>query len=126
MSAAHPLARLKSIPLERLADEPLVGLSRKDYPEYYDYRDRIFAPIHAKPRIVVECDSMSSLIAEVGRTRHLSGKPDLQTRSWKTPALPRTHGHDCNGVRRHRPRHKGRCHTRWKKFCEILRQKSDR
>jgi len=72
MSAAQPLARLKSIPLERLADEPLVGLSRKGYPEYYDYLDRIFAPIHAKPRIVVECDSMSSLIAEVEAGRGIS------------------------------------------------------
>ena len=72
MSAAQPLARLKSIPLERLAGEPIVGLSRKDYSEYYDYLDRIFAPIHAKLRIVVECDSMSSLIAEVEAGRGIS------------------------------------------------------
>jgi len=51
--------------LEKLAAEPLVGLRRKDYPEYYHFLDRIFAPIRAKPRLAVECDSASSLITEV-------------------------------------------------------------
>jgi hypothetical protein len=31
--APHPFARLKSVTLEKLATEALVGLSRKDYPE---------------------------------------------------------------------------------------------
>ncbi|PYK02745.1 MAG: LysR family transcriptional regulator, partial [Verrucomicrobia bacterium] len=65
ITAAHPFARLKSITLEMLAAEPLVGLRRKDYPEYYHFIDRIFASIRAKPRIAVECDSASSLITEV-------------------------------------------------------------
>src|ERR1700675_2198590 len=65
MTATHPFARLKSIPLEKLAAEPLVGLRRKDYPESYQNLDRIFAPIGINPRIAVECDSASSLIAEV-------------------------------------------------------------
>jgi hypothetical protein len=51
--------------LEKLAVEPLVGLSRKDYSEYYPILDRLFRPISAKPRIAVECDSASSLIMEV-------------------------------------------------------------
>src|SRR5712664_2942805 len=74
MAAAHPFARLKSITLEKLAAEPLIGLRRKDYSEYYRIVDRIFAPIHAKPRIEVECDSASSLITEVeaGRVVALS------------------------------------------------------
>src|SRR6476646_7954443 len=33
MTAMHPFARMKSIPLEKLAAEPLVVLRRKDYPE---------------------------------------------------------------------------------------------
>src|SRR6266705_2309039 len=33
LTAVHPFARMKSIPLERLAAEPLVVLRRKDYPE---------------------------------------------------------------------------------------------
>src|SRR5256885_5580045 len=65
MTAAHPFARLKSITLERLAAEPIVGLRRKDYSEYYRIVDRVFAPIGVKPRIAVECDSASSLITEV-------------------------------------------------------------
>ncbi len=65
MSAAHPFARLKSIPLEKLAPKPLVGLSRKDYSEHYRFLDRLFAPLHVKPRLAVECDGVSSLITEV-------------------------------------------------------------
>src|SRR5216684_2378343 len=33
MAAAHPFARMKSIPLEKLAAEPIVALRRKNYPE---------------------------------------------------------------------------------------------
>jgi len=65
MTAAHPFARLKSVSLEKLAAEPLVGFHRKDYPEYNRILDRLFAPIRATPRIAVECDSASSLITEV-------------------------------------------------------------
>jgi DNA-binding transcriptional LysR family regulator len=65
MTAAHPFARLKSVSLEKLAAEPLVGFRRKDYPEYNRILDRLFAPIRATPRIAVECDSASSLITEV-------------------------------------------------------------
>jgi hypothetical protein len=61
-SAAHPFARLKAIPLETVAAEPLVGLRRKDYPEDDRILDRVFAPRLAKPCIPVECDGASSLI----------------------------------------------------------------
>jgi DNA-binding transcriptional LysR family regulator len=59
------LCSAKSIPLAKLAAEPLVGLSRKDYPESYRFIERLFRSISAKPRIAVECDSASSLIMEV-------------------------------------------------------------
>jgi LysR family transcriptional regulator, benzoate and cis,cis-muconate-responsive activator of ben and cat genes len=65
LTAAHPFARLKSVSLEKLATEPLIGLRRKDYSEYYRILERLFASISAKPRIAVECDSVSSLIMEV-------------------------------------------------------------
>jgi DNA-binding transcriptional LysR family regulator len=65
MTTVHPFARLKSIPLEKLAAEPLVVLHRKEYPESDGYLDRLFASIRAKPSIAVECDSASSLITEV-------------------------------------------------------------
>src|SRR5258708_7751939 len=69
MTATHPFARLKSITLEKLAAEPLVGFRRNGYSEYYDYLERIFAPIGVKPRIGVECDSASSLIAQLEAVR---------------------------------------------------------
>jgi LysR family transcriptional regulator, benzoate and cis,cis-muconate-responsive activator of ben and cat genes len=62
LTAAHPFARLKSIPLEKLAAEPLLGLRRKDYRQYLD---RIFAPIGVKPRFAVECDTFSSILIQV-------------------------------------------------------------
>jgi DNA-binding transcriptional LysR family regulator len=65
MCATHPFARLKSIPLEKLAAETLVGLDRKDFSEFYLFLDRLFAPVHAKPRLAVKCDSVSSFITEV-------------------------------------------------------------
>jgi DNA-binding transcriptional LysR family regulator len=72
MTAAHPFARLKSVSLEKVAAEPLVGFRRKDYSEYYRIIDRIFAPIRAKPHIAVECDSASSLITEVEAGRGIA------------------------------------------------------
>jgi DNA-binding transcriptional LysR family regulator len=74
MAPTHPFARLKSIPLEKLAHEPIVGFSRKDYPEYYPFIERLFLPLGVKPRIAVECDSASSLITavETGRGVALS------------------------------------------------------
>jgi DNA-binding transcriptional LysR family regulator len=69
LTAAHPFARLKSIPLEMVATEPLIGLSRRDFTEYYRNLDRIFAPTGVKPHIAVECDSRSSLFIEV-EARH--------------------------------------------------------
>jgi DNA-binding transcriptional LysR family regulator len=62
LNAAHPLAQLESIPLERLATEPILGLRRNDYRRYLD---RIFAPTGLKPHIVTECDTYSSILIEV-------------------------------------------------------------
>src|SRR5262249_57595478 len=56
LSRAHPFARLKSIPLEKLVGERLVILSRKSYSEYHRILEHIFAPIRTKPRIAMECD----------------------------------------------------------------------
>jgi len=72
MTAVHPFARMKSIPLERLAAEPLVVLGRKDYHEADRYLDHLFASIRVKPRIAVECDSASSLITEVEAGRGIA------------------------------------------------------
>jgi DNA-binding transcriptional LysR family regulator len=65
LPATHPFTRLKSVPLEKVAAEPLIGLRREDYPEYYRGLEGIFAPIGVKPRIAMECDAISSLLIEV-------------------------------------------------------------
>jgi len=53
LAPTHRFARLKSITLEQVAAEPLIGFRRKDYPEYYVGLDRIFGPLGIKPRVAV-------------------------------------------------------------------------
>jgi len=126
ITAAHPFARLKSITLEMLAAEPLVGLRRKDYPEYYHFIDRIFAPIRAKPRIAVECDSASSLITEVEAGRGISlASPSFKLVAGKRllyRALTGTTEMGSVGIAR---AVKGDVTPAGEKFCEILRKISD-
>src|SRR5262249_16854683 len=69
---AHPFARLKSIPPEKLANEKLLILSRKSYSEYHRILEHMFAPIRAKPRIAMECDSEGSLFMEVEAGRGIA------------------------------------------------------
>jgi DNA-binding transcriptional LysR family regulator len=69
---AHRLARLKAIPLEKISAEPIVGFSRRDYPDYYPFVERLFRPLGIKPRIAVECDSASSLITAVETGRGIA------------------------------------------------------
>src|SRR6266566_4725559 len=126
LTAAHPFARLKSVALEKLAAEPLVGLRRKDYSEYYHVLDRIFAPIRAKPRIAVECDSASSLITEVEAGRGIA----LATLSFKLVAgkrllyRPLTGTTEVGSVGIARAT-KGDVTPAGERFCEILRKTSD-
>ena len=126
MSAAHPFARLKSIPLEKLAAEPIVGLNR-NYSEFYRFVDRLFAPVHVKPRIAVECDSVSSLIAEVEAGRGVSlatpiFKLVIGKRLLYRPLTGTTQTASV-GIARAT---KGDVTPAGEKFCEILRRKSDR
>jgi DNA-binding transcriptional LysR family regulator len=65
LTASHPFAQLKSVSVEKLAAEWIVGFRRKDYPEFYHNLNSIYASVRSKPRISVECDSASSLITEV-------------------------------------------------------------
>ncbi len=61
----HALARLGSVTLAQAAQQPLVIFTRKDYPEYVEYLERIFATIKAKPKIAEEHDSAASLITAI-------------------------------------------------------------
>src|SRR6266581_952394 len=122
MTATHPFARLKSVSLDKLAAEPLVGFRRKDYPEYNRSLERLFEPLGIKPRVVVECDSSSSLITEIetGRgvaiaspvLRHASGKRLLYRPLTGTTEMLSV------GIARAT---KGDVTPAGEKFCEILR-----
>ncbi len=123
LTSAHPFARMKSIPLEKVAGEPLISLSRKDYPDAQEMMDRIFAPIHAKPRIAVECDSASSLIAEVeaGHGIALSSAFFEKVTGHRLLYRPLTGTTESMSVGIARAR-KGDVTPAGKKFCEILRK----
>ena len=125
VAPAHRFARLKTITLGMVAAEPIIGFNRKDYPEYYVSLDRLFGPLGIKPRVVVECDSSSSLITEIetGRgvaiaspiLRHASGKRLLYRPLTGTKEVLSV------GIARAT---KGDVTPAGEKFCEILRKAS--
>ena len=61
----HPFARRRVIPIVEVAAEPLIGLTREDYPNYYDLLSIIFSNVKQKPRVVEEHDSFSGIISAV-------------------------------------------------------------
>jgi DNA-binding transcriptional LysR family regulator len=61
----HPFARRRAIPIAEVAAEPLIGLTREDYPNYYDFLSIIFSKVKQKPRVVEEHDSFSSIMSAV-------------------------------------------------------------
>jgi DNA-binding transcriptional LysR family regulator len=125
LAATHPLARLKSIPLTKLAAEPLVGFRRKEYPEYYRNLSRIFAPIGVKPHIAVECDSGSSLLVEVEAGRGIAlSVPVFELVTGKRLVYrPITGTTEVGSVGIVRAT-KGDVTPAGEKFCEILRKTS--
>jgi DNA-binding transcriptional LysR family regulator len=72
----HPLAKFKSVSLEQVAREPLVGYSRKDYPDYHTMLEKLFAPVGRKPHLAGEHDSVTSLIAAVESGRGFALVPE--------------------------------------------------
>ncbi len=126
MTATHPFARLKSVSLEKLAAEPLVGFRRKDYPEYNRSLERLFASVHAKPRIAVECDSASSLITEVeaGRGVALSSTIFKLVAGKRLLYRPLTGTTEVASVGIARAS-KGDVTPAGEKFCELLRKISN-
>jgi DNA-binding transcriptional LysR family regulator len=69
LNAEHPLARLESIPLEKLTGEPIVGLHIDGY---RGYLDRIFASTGLKPQMAMECDTYGSALIEVEAGRGIT------------------------------------------------------
>src|ERR1700751_6479199 len=65
VAAQHPFARRRAIPITEVAAEPLIGLTREDYPNYYDFLSIIFSKVKQKPRVIEEHDSMSGIMSAV-------------------------------------------------------------
>jgi DNA-binding transcriptional LysR family regulator len=61
----HPFARRRAVPIAEIAAEPLIGLTREDYPNFYDYLSILFSKLKQKPRVVEEYDSFSGIISAV-------------------------------------------------------------
>lgn len=61
----HPMAEARAITMDRLVAEPLLGYTRKDYPDYYSEVEAWFKTGGRKPRFTEEHDSVTSLIAGV-------------------------------------------------------------
>lgn len=65
VARTHPLGRLRSVELRRAAKERLLVFTRRDYPEYFEYLDELFASSGGRPRIAEEHDSAASLVAAI-------------------------------------------------------------
>jgi len=61
----HPFARRRAIPIAEVAAEPLIGLTREDYPNYYDLLSITFSKVKQKPRVIEEHDGMSGVMSAV-------------------------------------------------------------
>ncbi len=126
VAPAHRFARLKTITLEMVAAEPMIGLSRKDYPEYYVGLDRLFGPAGIKYRVAIECHSANSLITEVETGRGVAiASPILKHASGK-----RLLYRPLTGTTEEMPVGIARATKRdvtpaGEKFCEILRKTSN-
>src|SRR5205814_9687223 len=73
----HPFARRRAIPLTEVAAELLVGLTREDYPNYYDLLSIIFSKVKQKPRVIEEHDSMSGIMSAVEAGTGVAIGPDF-------------------------------------------------
>ncbi len=123
MAPGHPLSKLKSVSVERVAIEPLVALRRRDYSEYYRILDGIFSPFQLRPIIAVECDGASSLITEIEVGRGVAVVSEIfQRAAGKRLVYRRLSNSDEAhrvGIARSQ---KGDVTPAGEKFCEILRK----
>ncbi len=123
----HPFGKLKSVPLEKMATEPLVGFVRRDYPDYYSLLNGLFRPLGLKPRIAVECDGASSLITAVASGRGVA----LAMSVFKIVSGKRLAYRPLAGINETIPvgiarAQGGDVTPAGEKFCEILRKVSAR
>ena len=119
----HRLARLKSVSLEKVATEPLIGLRFKGRPAYHQLLDRMFAPLGIKPRVAAECDTFSSLITavETGRGIALAIAPFKQVSGKRLLYRPLAGTTEMFSVGIVRAKN-GDITPAGERFCEILRK----
>jgi DNA-binding transcriptional LysR family regulator len=125
LAATHPFTRQKSVPLEKVAAEPLIGLCRREYPGFHRNLNRIFAPVGVKPRFAVECDTISSVFLEVEAGRGIAlFMPILKLVAGKSLLYrPVTGARELASIGIARAT-KGEVTPAGEKFCEILRKTS--
>jgi DNA-binding transcriptional LysR family regulator len=61
----HAFARLRGVSIVRAAQEPLVVYSRKDFPEYHEMVETVFAAVDRRLHIVEEYESSAGMVAAV-------------------------------------------------------------
>jgi DNA-binding transcriptional LysR family regulator len=61
----HPFAQRRSVSLADAAQQPFVGLTREDYPDYHGYLAALFASVKNKPQVIEEHDGMTGVISAV-------------------------------------------------------------
>jgi LysR family transcriptional regulator, benzoate and cis,cis-muconate-responsive activator of ben and cat genes len=75
MSPQHPLAKSRALTLPQVAREPLIGMTRKDYPDYHNEIGKLFAAVGCKPHFVEEHEGGTGLIAAVEAGRGVALVP---------------------------------------------------
>jgi DNA-binding transcriptional LysR family regulator len=65
----HAFAKLKTVPLVRLAGEKLVVFRRGEYADYHALLARVLRDLDRRPSIAVECDGSNNLFTEVAAGR---------------------------------------------------------
>lgn len=97
MHPQHPLARMRKVGLEQVAQKGLVTFTRADYPEHHAWIAGLFAPLNCSPQIVEEHDSITSLLAAIESGRGVAviaqplnglGSPRLKIRPLQPPPPP--------------------------------------
>lgn len=76
----HRFSKLSSVPLARIAGEPLVIYQRHAYKEYFETVRRLLAPAARPLKIAVECDGLTSLVAALAAGRGVALVPEVFTR----------------------------------------------
>jgi len=69
------LAYHRVVSLAQVASERLIAYSRKDYPEYHEWLQRLFSASQSKPVIAEEHESATALVAAVEAGRGVALVP---------------------------------------------------